>query len=218
MKIPGIAFERDDTSRETQALALFCNQHRIPRRFFVSAHEVPHGWIASGSVTWSTAVLGRSVEPNYYPTFASHLLHRRVWRQPDWPTEPGIFVKPADVHKRFNGRLTAVNDAKREAGPLWCSEAITFLNEWRYYIGGGRLLAAYWYTGDEDLEPGPPELPKIDFPKGWCGTVDLGVTDRGQLALVECHPPIAVGWYGGYRDAALYAEWLSLGWEWLRSN
>lgn len=76
-----------------------------------------------------------------------------------------------------------------------------------YWLGG-------WYSGvDEEDCPRAPEL-GIDFPIGFCGAVDFGILSTGELALVECHPPYACGWYG--MDNQLYIDWLVSGWEYLK--
>lgn len=128
--IAGFGFTSGDTSHEVQTLALFANLRRIPRRFFRVASEVTAGWIPCGSVDWVSEVLGQPLPPDYYPDFLAPWLHRRVWRQDQWPA--GVsFCKPADRFKRFIG-FVFNGVATFKSGPLWCSEVVSFRNEWRF--------------------------------------------------------------------------------------
>ena len=212
--IAGFGFATGDASHEVQTLALHANRERIPRRFFGAARDVPADWTPCGSVEWVCQVLGRELTPEYYPDFLSSWLHRRVWRQDQWPVAPS-FCKPADRFKRFNG-FVFNGDAPFESGPLWCSELVSFRDEWRFYVARGQLLAAHWYAGDNNLTPAAPRI-DIAWPAGWCGAADFGQLADGRLALVESHAPIACGWYGRLSDGAVFADWLSAGWDWARN-
>jgi hypothetical protein len=214
----GFAFKVGDTSPEMQALVWFANYHRIPRQFFRRADEVPTGWIPSGGVPWCSQVLGFEVRPNYFPDFLNPWIYRKVWQTDEWPLGQKVFIKPADRHKRFNGYITSGTFSNKKRGPYWCSEIVQFTNEWRYYVSGGNVIGAYWYAGDENLMPVAPALPDIQFPANWCGTVDFGILGDGRLALVEAHPPFAVGWYGKIGDGEPYARWLADGWRWISAN
>ena len=120
----GFAFRSGDTSREVQAVALFANAHRIPRRFFRRAADVPEGWLPVGNVRWCTAILEREVVPNYYPEFLSGFLHRKVWRSDGWTVGSPVFVKPADEFKRFAGFTTDGTHRRLKRGPFWVSEVV----------------------------------------------------------------------------------------------
>ncbi len=215
-EIPGFAFRVGDSSHEVQAIALFCNEHRISRRFFPSPDEVPDGWIPVGNVSWCSAVLGRKIVPNYYPAFLSAHLRRHVWQDERWPIGLKVFIKPADVYKRFNGLLTNGTQKHKRRGPYWCSDVVRFRDEWRYYVIKSQVVAARWYTGPVDSPQAAPEI-SVEWPIGWCGTVDFGRLDDGSLALVEAHHPFAVGWYGTLAESAIFAEWTVSGWSWMQS-
>ncbi len=216
-QIPGFAFHVGDSGREVQAIALFANGQKIPRRFFHKVSEIPSDWIPVGTVPWCEAALGRSVPPDYYPGFLSGFLYRKVWRADSWPLGRRVFIKPADTHKRFTGFATTGTYKKKRRGPYWCSEIVSFKNEWRYYVQGGTVVAAHWYWGDEQNTPAAPKI-DIEWPSGWCGTGDFGELDDGRIALVEAHPPFAAGWYGTLSDNAIFANWLAHGWRWLRNS
>jgi hypothetical protein len=129
--------------------------------------------------------------------------------------DKNIFVKPADKHKRFTGLITKGGYIKKKRGPYWCSEVVKFINEWRYYIANGKVLTGEWYWGDEVNTPDAPEL-NITIPNTFCGTLDFGTLDTGELALVEAHPPYSCGWYG--KNNSLYVEWLIKGWKYLNED
>jgi len=166
------------------------------------------------------ACIGEKVVPDYFPGFMEKFVTRKVWREQKWPLRK-VFIKPADVHKRFDGFATHGTHgtySKKKRGPFWCSEIVTFTDEWRYYVADGRLLCAHWYMGRSADLPEPPPAPplSVEFPADWCGTVDLGTLPDGRLELVEAHPPFAVGWYGD--DEAEFAEFTIKGWKWLKKR
>jgi hypothetical protein len=215
--VSGFAFQRGDGSREVQAVSFYANMQRIPRCFFRRAEDVPVGWVPVGNVTWVGACLRRAPEPDYYPDFLRPWLHRDVWRAEKWPNKV-VFAKPADCYKRFTGFVGGLGRKGRKRGPLWCSDVVKFVNEWRYYVANGRVLTAHWYAGDEVLTPDAPSLPNdIVWPLGWCGAVDFGQMSDGRVALVEAQHPFSCGWYGRLGEGRVYAEWLVDGWRWLQS-
>lgn len=199
--------------KEEKAILHYCIMDRIPYKFCSSPGEAPTGYIPVGTVKWCENFLPKDrVVPNYYPDFMKDYLFRKVWRADTWPMEKGVFVKPADRHKRFTGISTVGGYRKKKKGPYWCSEVVKFVNEWRYYVADGKILAGEWYWGDEVNTPDAPVFDVV-IPAGFCGTLDMGILDTGELALVEVHPPYACGWYG--KDYRVYAEWIIKGWEYL---
>ena len=202
--IPGFAIQGTTVDWEGKCLAIVGATHRIPHRLIYRACDVPAGWIPSGTVPWVTEVLGKPVVPHYFPKFLSHYVTRRIWKADKWPLER-VFIKPSDRHKRFTGFVTSGTYSKKKRGPFICSSVVHFTNEWRFYVAGGRMLGAYWYWGDGNT---PVEAPQLDiaWPDGWCGTADFGRVRSGQIELIECHPPIACGWYGKRHED--YAEFL----------
>lgn len=203
----GFAIQREiRNSRDASAIVASCAWERIPALLVDTAQDVPQGFTPCGTVTWLELVLGRTVKPDYFPAFAHALVKRKVWVQDEWPPE-GVHTKPADQYKRYEGHLAG---ATAFPGPHLCSEPLQFTNEWRYYVSHGLVLGAYWYKGESETDA--PVLP-IDIPAGWCGTLDLGMTERG-LTLIEAHHPMACGWYGDLK-APEYLKWLHKGWEYI---
>jgi len=149
--------------------------------------------VPCGTVKWCEKFLPKEkTVPDYYPEFLKEHLHRKVWRADKWPLGARVFIKPADRHKRFDGFITSGGYRKKKKGPYWCSEVVTFMNEWRYYVSDGKVMIAEWYQGDEVNEPDPPRL-EFDLPDNFCGALDFGTLKTGQLALVEANAPYACG-------------------------
>ena len=167
----------------------------------------------SGSVEWCLKSLGKNIIPNYYPEWLSNHLYRKVWKEDKWPLGKKVFIKPADKYKRFTGFETTGTYKKKKKPPYWCSEIVEFVNEWRYYISGGKVLTGEWYWGDEINTPDAPEL-SINIPEAFYGTLDFGITKTGNFSLVEAHHPFACGWYGKQHE--IYLQWLIDGWNHLQ--
>jgi hypothetical protein len=204
--------------KETSCIALNYDKSE----FNYSARNQYAGEIPVGSVEFVEELLGRNFIPDYYPFFLKNHLHRKVWYSED-KLDRSCFVKPADRHKRFEAQIS--DDRKRPigygggvatgiwVGPYWHSEVVSFKEEWRHYVANGKVLAAYWYLGEEK-EIDSPEL-NIDWPQDFCGAVDFGRLTSGELALVENNLPYACGWYGPYSEGKIYGEWLKAGLDFL---
>ena len=212
----GIAFRAGDDGKSVNTLALWCTLSGFPRRSFRRPEDVPANWLPYGNVDWIEGCLGRRLTPDYYPAFLRTCIHRRLWLADAWPLSR-VFVKPADRYKRFTGFVTTGTWKGRKKGPLWCSEPVVFLNEWRYYVANGRVLAAHWYFGDEEKTPDAPTL-DISWPEGFCGAVDFGERQDGRIELIESQHAAACGWYGGLAEGETFARWLDEGWASLRAT
>jgi len=192
--------------------------------FSYSARDKWAGQTIAGSIEFIEKYLSPKT-PNYYPEFLTPYFNRKIWHSNSWPEEE-CFIKPADRHKRFEAEI--LTDLRRPVGfgggeargvytgPYWCSEIVFFKEEWRYYIAEGKVLASYWYQGFEN-ETEPLEL-NIDWPQDFCGAVDFGRLNNGELALVENNLPYACGWYGPYSEGRVYGEWLEKGFRYLMNE
>jgi hypothetical protein len=176
-----------------------------------------------GSVEFVEQYIGQK-RPNYFPLFlkrAGYLTRYTAWLKTldEVPENYCYFIKPADRHKRFDARIVCncnkyePNFYSWQAGPYWISDIVNFKEEWRYYVAQGKILAAYWYQGEE-IEIDSPEL-DIDWPKDFCGAVDFGRLDNGRIALVENNLPYACGWYGPSSEGRVYGEWLEKSWNYV---
>lgn len=176
--------------------------------------KCPDDFVPCGSVEWCLLSLGRKVTPDYYPDWLSPYLYRKIWKEDTWPLMR-VFIKPSDRYKRFTGFVTSGTYRKKKKPPYWCSELVHFTNEWRYYISNGEVLCGEWYAGDEINTPDAPDL-NITIPPDYCGAVDFGTLNTGEIALVEANHPFACGMYGKRDD--LYFQWLVDGWEYIKKN
>lgn len=212
--IQGFAFKKGTQLQGNEVLAII--QSGYKHRGFNTPEEVPDNWIPFGTVEWCDLFLTKEQsKPNYFPAFTAHLLHRYIYKtNMIFGNRRGLkklFIKPADKYKRFDGFIG--NTKKHLPDPPYIvSEVVKFINEWRYYISNGEILFAEWYKGDEINTPDAPQL-DVKIPENWCGTLDMGTIDTGELAIVEAHKPYATGLYGC--NNKLYIQWLINGWKYL---
>ena len=94
-----------------------------------------------------------------YPDALNRFLGRKLWTssidriasQPElWP----VFVKPRDDSKKFTGvlvrgtaDLVGCGDMSSDT-PVWCSEPVTWLGEWRCFVRYGKILDVRPYKGN----------------------------------------------------------------------
>lgn len=209
--------------KETSSLIIENDKKNQYSLSFSKLNSYKEDEIPVGSVEFVEDCLKKRFKPNYYPLFLEDYFKREIWdieSLSEIEDGESLFIKPADRHKRFDARIVSgyekyePNFYSWQTGPYWASEIRHFKNEWRYYVADGKLLAAYWYLGEDDDAP-PPEI-NIKWPKNFCGAVDFGES-RDEIVLVENNLPYACGWYGGYDDGEIYGEWLSRGFEYMRT-
>jgi hypothetical protein len=208
-------------SKESLALIQVCTLQDIKFYKFKKHEKCPKDLVPCGSVEWCTKALGKEVKPDYFPEWMKDHIHRKIWITDKWPLGEKVFIKPLDRHKRFTGFVTTGTYAKKKRGPYICSEIVDFIDEWRYYISDGKVVACEWYWGDkEDAAKFDLYISGVKIPKGWHGTLDMGLisisADRswGEFALIEAHPPFSCGWYGKHHET--YLQWLIDGWEYMQ--
>ena len=191
-----------------------CQRLGIPCRF--SSTVGPREETHVGSVEWCQEALGFAPIANFYPFFLYEWFQRWLrYNLEEYTAEQRLFGKPANGYKVAPARIFEPGET---VPPMYaCSEIVTFTQEWRYYVAEGELLAAGWYDGTDESEPAPKL--DIEWPKGWCGAVDFGRLDTGEIALVESHHPFACGNYLESDECELWAMWLEVGWQWtLKGN
>jgi len=213
--IKGFAVQKEYQGKEDLAISHYCSMNRVKYRRVSNPKDIPEGFTPCGSVEWCLQVLGHEITPDYYPDFLKEHIHRKIWETDKWPLGEKVFIKPSKKYKRFTGFITSGCYRGKKKGPYWCSSIVHFENEWRYYVSQGKVLTGEWYSGDDINCPDAPSIDHIEFPEGFCGAVDLGMSD-GKLCLVEVNHPFACGWYGKQHE--LYAEWLYYGWEYVLKN
>lgn len=104
---------------------------------------------------------------------------------------------------------------------VWVSDAVQWLNEYRYYILEGRIVGEARYD-DADDELTAPNRSVVDemvrmFASSNQGPVafslDVGVMSNGKTALIECNDAWALGYYKGTISPKHYLEMLWRRWE-----
>ncbi|MDD4965303.1 MAG: ATP-grasp domain-containing protein [Gallionella sp.] len=188
------------------------------------------GWMPVGSVEFClAAMIHQEVDPSFvssYPKPLQGFLHRKIWLD----TVAGViangrrvFVKPSRRQKLFTGFVWPDEDGQeialkdlQELEVLWCSEPVNFVQEWRFYVMNGEVLGAGRYDdSDEEVPDMEARLHRAaremvkqyrDAPAGY--SIDIGVLDTGQVALVEVND----GWgsLGFYKGSCSLSEYFNL--------
>lgn len=127
-----------------------------------------------------------------------------------------IFIKPAKGWKRFTGFVaTSPHDHRFQGAsrrdPVWTSDPVVFLSEWRVYVANGVILDIKFANGEDRTK-----TPDVDVIKNaittlhnageaWAGfAIDFGVTDKGETLLVEENDGFSIG---AYDDLASEKYW-----------
>lgn len=188
-----------------------------------------------------------------YPGCLKPYLHRKVWEdelgnvkrelfENGYLKNP-IFIKPKDKLKRFTGFvLETIDDLSNCKGAgnqtkVWCSEPVTFVDEFRIY----RLhfhdsaLTTYSY-GCHKKDFNLQNLEKVDIAiRDWpfnselpvACAVDVGVLSTGEVALIEVNDAFSLGLYkiactDNEKESTeyneLYCECLIQRWEELKNE
>lgn len=181
-----------------------------------------------GSIQYIRAALNKLnyavPEPLDYPLVLRGFLGREVWeaRIDDIAADSNqwnVFVKPKGVFKKFTGRvikstadLVGCGDAGENA-PVWVSEVVQFVAEWRVFIRYGQVLGVKQYKGNWRAQFHYKVIENAiaaytDAPAGYA--LDFGLTRDGEMLLVEASDGFALGSYGlFYID---YAKLLATRW------
>lgn len=165
-----------------------------------------------------------------YPGELAGLLRRRVWRstlchvlEHVERTHEAVFVKPAVRAKRFTGfvldddrdwRLHGVSNRE----PVWCSEPVAWVSEWRVYVVRKAVRFIAHYEGDQSkrvernlIEMAVRQLAAVPVaPRSYA--IDFGVLASGETALVEMNDGLAIGAYDGI-DSETYLAMLQDRWD-----
>ena len=161
-----------------------------------------------------------------YPAELEYCLGRKIWKSTintinSHPEQWPVFVKSI-ADKEITGVL--IRSPKDLVGcgnwehdvPVWCSEPVQFITEWRCFIRYGKILDARHYRGTWEKMPDPEVIKKAvqDYKNAPAGySLDFGLTDTGKTLLIEVNDGYALGSYGlFYVDYAklLAARWAEL--------
>lgn len=163
-------------------------------------------------------------DPLDYPDQLISYLGRRVWQTSLDQVSVGSFVKPMR-HKLFTGRLWNASHTDRMATleanrdePVWCSDPVEFVSEFRCFVLEDKVLDVRRYRGDWWRAPDRDVVHSAvmaysDSPAAY--SLDWGVTSDGRTLLVEANDAFALGCYG--LEPVLYARMLSARWEQMTS-
>lgn len=167
--------------------------------------------------------------PEDFPRSLQPYLHRKVWQasitslRQSLERGAELFAKPAGRRKRFSGRVfSSLEDFSRLSGvsakePLWCSEVVSWISEFRVYVIEGGIVAVDHYGGDAGTglsmrvveEAVAAFTASGEAPSAY--GIDFGVLDTGETALVEANDGYSLGAYA--IDADLYTRLLFTRWK-----
>ncbi len=141
------------------------------------------------------------------------------------------FVKPV-ITKLFTGFLvtdrefTDHSDIEQfakyvtlpENTEVWVSEIVNFVSEYRYYVQDKKIIGMARYDQlEEEIVPIPDSffvnaaIDSLNFNHPY--TIDIGVLDTGESAVVECNDAWAIGLYGRALEPKEYLSFLSNRWK-----
>jgi hypothetical protein len=130
-----------------------------------------------------------------------------------------VFVKPKTQLKKFTGRhikstfdLIGCGDRENDI-PIWVSEPVNFISEWRVFVRYNQILGVKSYKGDWRSQYDYKIIEEAvnsyeNSPAGYA--IDFGLTKEGKLLVVEVNEGYSIGSYGlFYID---YAKLISARW------
>ena len=141
-----------------------------------------------------------------------------------------IFIKPRNNLKRFTGFVCETIDDLGQnvygAGntvDIWCSDVIHFTSEYRCPIVNGKSRGCYHYSNHNpyDYMKYREQLFEMvqkmadenkEGTSAYC--LDVGITNKGEIALIEMTDGFSFGKYGMSDD--LYAEIVTTRWNELK--
>ncbi len=158
-----------------------------------------------------------------YPQELNELYGRRIWednldRYANDPQSWNTFIKPKEG-KKFDGRVvTSFKDliacgSQLETVPIWCSNTVTIVAEWRCFVRYNNIIDVRHYKGDwrAQFNPSVPELALAtlkDKPAAF--SIDIGLTKEGKTIVIELNDGYSLGGYG--LSSTEYAKLLSARW------
>jgi hypothetical protein len=190
--------------------------------------EIGENHVFLGSISFihqALAKLQKTIpEPFDYPDDLQEYFGRRIYRSTisqisSNPQLWNVFIKPKGALKRFTGRLVRstadlIGTSNYEFDtPIWVSEPVSFVAEWRAFVRYGDVLGVRHYKGDWRHNYDYKVIEKAvrafqSSPKAYA--LDFGLTDDGRLLIVEANEGYSIGSYGlFYVD---YAKLLATRW------
>lgn len=138
-----------------------------------------------------------------------------------------VFIKPDVDHKLFTGFVWSGDEDSRrkivtlpDEVPIWISDPVIFLSEYRTFILDNKILDCRKYKGDWGISPDrkiiESAVEKMYEHSSRAFCLDFGVTDTGETLLVEMNEGFSMGHYGMH--PVNYARMLSARWFELTSG
>lgn len=158
-----------------------------------------------------------------YPDELSSLYGRRIWednldRYANDPDSWNTFIKPKEG-KKFDGRVVSsfkdliACGSQLESVPIWVSDAVNIVAEWRCFVRYNTIVDARPYKGDwrSQFDHSVPERALALLKnKPAAFSIDIGVTANGQTIVIELNDGYSLGNYG--LSSTEYAKLLSARW------
>lgn len=156
-----------------------------------------------------------------YPAELRPFLKRKVWQstlgEVIQQEHYGIFIKPVQT-KLFKGKVIQqfrdfIGLKYEEEVPIWCSEVVELVTEWRCFIRYGQVMDVRRYTGrwDSRLDSQVVQAAIAAYQSQPAAYgLDIGVDAQGEHYLVEVNDGHSLGTYG--LEPVAYAKFLSARW------
>ena len=185
------------------------------------------------------SLAGIAEPPNFsYPETLRRYLHRTLNQRPAGAILGHWFIKPI-MTKTFTGFAFDISLGNPDhlsfhdrdqynvflslppETPVWISEPVTWLSEFRYYVIEGEVRGEGRYDDAPDETPAPDIAIVKEMARACAGvqgaaaafSLDVGVLDTGETALVECNDAWALGYYKGTLSHRDYILMLWKRWE-----
>lgn len=168
---------------------------------------------------------------NSYPISLRPYLKRNVWEtslgklisQSEYGAISPIFIKPKLKAKLFTGFvIESISDLYKlgrisKNTELFCSSVVNWQTEYRVFIHNSTIVGIKNYDGNSNIIPDRAEIEKAvevfekseDRTNGY--SLDFGVLDDNQTALIEWNDGFALGSYG--LDKELYTDLILARWN-----
>lgn len=177
-----------------------------------------------GAVPFVSAALraaGAGLPPHQpYPAVLSCHLYRQVGYAERLATllsnrrEP-LFVKPAAQWKKWTGRVINGSTDRGRNDPVYWSEPVEWLSEWRAYIVDGAVLDIQRVPNTPVLGPEPDRRVVLAAASDYAAApdaaqglvIDFGVLATGETALVEVNDGFSFGAYGAVTSETMWSVW-----------
>lgn len=151
--------------------------------------------------------------PNDFPAVLEPFFKRKIWRSTvsalETATDQGreTFAKPAGRRKIFTGRVfgspydrSFLSGVSRRE-PLWCSEVVEWISEYRVYVIDFEIVSIDCYSGDRSAPLCSSIVQEAvglyrrsgEAPAAY--GIDFGVLATGETALVEVNDGYELGAY-----------------------